>query len=80
MPKRIAVSNLNASTIDILNVIRQNAPAQYQNDVPKITKATDIPQVGEAIYGTPAHKNYFLGELINRIALVRVMSATFNNP
>ena len=80
MPKRIAVSNLNASTIDILNVIRQNAPAQYQNDVPKITKATDIPQVGEVIYGTPAHKNYFLGELINRIALVRVMSATFNNP
>ena len=30
MPRRIANSTLNASTIDILNVIRQNASLQYQ--------------------------------------------------
>lgn len=80
MAKRISVSTLNASTIEILNVIRQNASLAYQNDVPKITKEADIPKVGEVLYGAPAHKNYFLNALINRIALVVVQSATFNNP
>ncbi len=79
MAKRIALSTLNASTIDILNVIRANANAEYQNAVPEITKATDIPKVGEVIYGTPAFSNYFISALINRIALVRVRSANFNN-
>lgn len=80
MPKRIAVSNLNASTMDILNVIRANASAEYQKDVPKIDNPTTIPKVGAAIYGHPAHANYFINALINRIALVRVQSAVFNNP
>ena len=79
MAKRIALNTLNASTIDILNVIRANANAEYQNAVPVITKATDIPKVGEVIYGTPAFSNYFISALINRIALVRVRSANFNN-
>lgn len=79
MAKRINLSTLNASTIDILNVIRMNANAEYQNAVPEITKATDIPKVGEVIYGTPAFSNYFISALINRIALVRVRSANFNN-
>lgn len=80
MAHRIAVSTLNASTVDILNVIRQNASLAYQNAVPTITQATDIPKVGEVIYGTPAFANEFLNALVNRIALVRVQSATFNNP
>ena len=80
MARRIAQNVLNASTIDILNVIRQNASYEYQNSVPVVTKATDIPKVGEIIYGTPAIANQFLNALINRIALVRVQSATFNNP
>lgn len=80
MPKKIAISNLNASTIDILNVIRQNASYEYQSKVPKVTKANDIPKVGEVIYGTPAFANEFLNALLNRIALVKVKSATFNNP
>lgn len=79
MAKRIALNTLNASTIDILNVIRMNANAEYQNAVPEVTKATDIPKVGEVIYGTPAFSNYFISALINRIALVRVRSANFNN-
>ena len=79
MAKRIALSTLNASTIEILNVIRMNANAEYQNAVPKIETATDIPKVGEVIYGTPAFSNYFISALINRIALVRVRSANFNN-
>lgn len=80
MAHRIAVSTLNASTVDILNVIRQNASLAYQNSVPAISQATDIPKVGEVIYGTPAFANEFINALVNRIALVRVQSATFNNP
>lgn len=80
MPRRIAQSSLNASTIDILNVIRQNASLAYQSSVPAVQTANDIPVVGEVIYGTPAFANEFINALVNRIALVRVNSATFNNP
>ena len=80
MAKRIATSTLNASTIDIMNVIRQNASYDYQQSVPEVTTAEDVPKVGEIIYGTPAFANQFLNALINRIATVRMQSATFNNP
>lgn len=80
MAHRIAVSTLNASTIDILNVIRDNASLAYQNQVPAVDTAVDIPRVGEVLYGTPALANEFINALINRIAIVRVKSATFNNP
>lgn len=80
MARRIAVNTLNASTLDILNVIRANASYDYQQSVPEVTQAVDIPRVGEIIYGTPAFANQFLNALVNRIALVRVQSATFNNP
>lgn len=80
MPRRIAVNTLNASTLDIMNVIRQNASYEYQSSVPEVTQASDIPRVGEIIYGTPAFANQFLNALVNRIALVRAQSAVFNNP
>ena len=79
MAKRIAITSLNASTIDILNTIRANASYEYQNLVPEITDATEIPKVGEVLYGYPAMANQFLNALVNRIALVRVKSAVFNN-
>ena len=80
MARRIAVNTLNASTIDILNVIRQNASYDYQQNVPVVTRSNDIPKVGEIIYGTPAFANQFINSLVNRITLVRMQSATFNNP
>lgn len=80
MPRRVSQNTLNASTIDILNVIRANASYDYQQNVPKVTKASDIPEVGAVIYGTPAFANQFINALVNRIATVRVQSATFNNP
>lgn len=79
MPRRIAVNTLNASTIDILNTIRANATYEYQQVVPEIESATEIPRVGEVLYGYPALANQFINALVNRIALVRVKSATFNN-
>ena len=80
MARKVAQTTLNASSIDIINVIRANAPAEYQNLVPKVETAADIPKVGAVIYGHPAFANTFLNALINRIALVRMNSATFNNP
>lgn len=79
MPKKIAISTLNASTIDIINTIRANASAEYQSLVPEVTTAHDIPAVGEVLVGYPAMANQFLSALINRIAAVRIKSATFNN-
>ncbi len=79
MAKRVAISNLNARTIDILNTIRANATYEYQSSVPAVTTELDIPKVGEVLYGYPALANQFLNALINRIALVKVKSAVFNN-
>lgn len=78
--RKIANSTLNASTIDILNVIRQNASLEYQNQIPAVETAQDIPRVGQMIMGYPALANQFINALVNRIALVRVNSATFYNP
>lgn len=80
MAKRVVAQTLNASTLDIMNVIRANASLEYQNSVPSVEQVTDIPKVGEIIYGTPAFANQFINALINRIATVRIQSATFNNP
>lgn len=79
MAHRIAMTQLNATTVDVLNTIRANAPFEYQNMVPEIKDTKDIPAVGEMLYGYPNLANYFLTSLINRIALVRVKSAVFNN-
>lgn len=79
MPRRIAVSTLQASTVDILNTIRANASSEYQNLVPEIANANEIPRVGEVLFGYPSLANQFLASLMNRIALVRVKSVTFNN-
>lgn len=80
MAKKIAVSTLQASTLDILNVIRANASAEYQDLVPEVTKAAEVSKVGDVFMGYPAMANQFLSALMNRIALVRIKSATFNNP
>lgn len=79
MAKKIAISTLNASTIDIINTIRANASAEYQSLVPAVTTSHDIPAVGEVLVGYPAMANQFLSALINRIAAVRIKSAVFNN-
>ena len=80
MSRIIAKTKLDARSIDILNVIRNNASYAYQKDIPKIETEQDIPKVGEILFGNPTHSNEFINALINRIALVRVQSVTFNNP
>lgn len=79
MSKRVAITKLNARAIDIINAIRDNATAEYQSLVPRITRETEIPRVGDILYGYPAMANIFINSLINRIAAVSIKSATFNN-
>ena len=76
----VASSKLNASTIDIMNVIRENASLEYQNEVPVVSNVDDIVKAGQIIYGTPSFQNQFISALVNRIGLVLANSASFNNP
>lgn len=80
MPSRVALTSLNARTIDIINTIRANASPQFQHLVPEIEKETDIPAVGQVLLGYPQMANEFISTLVNRIASVEVKSAMFNNP
>jgi len=80
MPSRVALTSLNARTIDIINTIRANASPQFQHLVPEIEKETDIPAVGQILLGYPQMANEFISTLVNRIASVEVKSAMFNNP
>lgn len=79
MSKIPVLTRLNATTVDILNTIRQHASPEYQQYVPEISLDTEIPKVGEAIFGYPALANQFISALINRIALVRIRNANYNN-
>ena len=42
MAKRVAITNINARTIDILNTIRANASYEYQSSVPAVTDPVQI--------------------------------------
>lgn len=80
MPYKVNYSELNASTVDILNVIRSNASVDYQSNVPEIAQAREIVHVGQSIMGEASLLNEFVNALVNRIALVRIRSAIFYNP
>ena len=80
MAHRVKLTTLDASSLKIINTIRENASYEYQQNVPVITDAKMIPKVGEIILGNGALQNQFLNALMNRIAKVVIESATFNNP
>lgn len=80
MAHRVKLTTLDASSLKIINTIRENASYEYQQNVPVITDAKMIPKVGEIIVGNGSLQNQFLNALMNRIAKVMIESATFNNP
>lgn len=80
MGKKISVTTLNASTRDILNTIRANAPQEYQNQIPVINKESDVPRVGDVLYGYPALAGYYVNSLLGRIAAVKIASRNYTNP
>lgn len=79
MAKKVANTQIKAGTKDLLNAIRDNAPAEYRDKVPPVKTDADVPKVGEVFDSFPALANTFLDSLVNRIILVRAKSATFNN-
>ena len=81
MPLKPNASKLNATSVDILNAIRNNASANYRDYVPAATgSAESIREIGAIIMNYEALQNEFLTALINRIGLVLITSKMFTNP
>ena len=77
-PKIVTLTN---SSVDILNVIRNNASVNYQNYVPQATAdAESIKEIGAVIMDYPQLQNEFLSLLVNRIGRVLITSKMYENP
>lgn len=81
MPVKPKIKTLTNSSVDVLNVIRENATQNYREYVPKATKdAASIRQIGAVIMDFPALQNEFLNALVNRIGRVLITSKMYDNP
>ena len=81
MATKPTVKTLTNSSVDILNVIRENASQNYRDYVPKATPDADsVRQIGAIIMDFPALQNEFLNSLVNRIARVLITSKMYDNP
>ena len=81
MPTIPSRKTLNARSIDILNAIRNNASANYQNYVPMANESTEsIREIGAVIMDYPGLRNEFVSALINRIGATYLESKTYQNP
>lgn len=77
-PKIVTLTN---SSVDVLNVIRNNATTNYRDYVPVATPdAESIRTIGAIIMDNPSLQNEFLNALINRIGLVLISSKMYENP
>lgn len=75
------IVTLTNSSVDILNVIRNNATQNYKDYVPKATAdAESIREIGAIIMDYPALQNEFLSALVNRIGKVILTSKMYENP
>ena len=68
-----------ANGVNVLNVIRQNATAVYQDRIPEAT-AENLHEVGDAILTYEAQANEFVNALVNRIGLVILNKRMATNP
>lgn len=81
MPTRPTVSNLTATSVDILNAIRNNASADYRDYVPEASAtAESVRQIGAILMNYQALQNEFLTALVNRIGRVIITSKMYSNP
>ena len=81
MATKPTVKTLTNSSVDILNVIRENASQNYRDYVPKATTDADsVRQIGAIIMDFPALQNEFLNSLVNRIGRVLITSKMYDNP
>lgn len=76
-----ATLSKTANSAQIMNYIRQNAPAAYKEAVPVAqNNAASIRAVGDIILGDENFYNYFAPALINRIGRVVIQSKLYRNP
>lgn len=81
MPNVPTNATLNASSVDILNAIRNNATANYQDYVPVANQSLDsVREIGAILMAYPALQNEFLSALVNRIGRVIISSKSYSNP
>lgn len=81
MPTKPKAVTLTNSSVDVLNVIRNNASQNYRDYVPKATAdAESIRAIGAVIMDYPALQNEFLSSLVNRIGRVLITSRMYDNP
>ena len=81
MPNVPSSAKLNASSVDILNAIRNSATANYQDYVPVADNSLDsIREIGAIMMNYPALQNEFLNALVNRIGRVIISSKMYSNP
>lgn len=81
MPTKPTIKTLTNSSVDILNVIRNNATQNYKEYVPKATADADsIREIGAIIMDYPNLQNEFLNALVNRIGKVLITSKMYDNP
>lgn len=81
MPTKPHIVTLTNSSVDILNVIRNNATQNYKDYVPLATPdAESIREIGAVIMDYPNLQNEFLSALVNRIGRVLITSKMYDNP
>lgn len=81
MPVKPTIRTLTNSSVDVLNVIRNNATQNYRDYIPKATPDADsIREIGAVIMDYPALQNEFLSALVNRIGRVIITSKMYENP
>lgn len=81
MPTKPHIVTLTNSSVDILNVIRNNASQNYRDYVPVATAdAESIREIGAVIMDYPNLQNEFLSALVNRIGRVLITSKMYDNP
>ena len=81
MPTVPKAKTLNASSVEILNAIRNSASTNYRDFVPTAKNtAESIRSIGEIIMQYTPLQNEFLNALVNRIARVIITSKMYSNP
>lgn len=79
MPTKPSGRSLDASSIDVLNAIRNSSSENYRSAVP-FADNENIRDIGNILTGNPTLANSFLTNLVNRIGRVIISSRMYDNP
>lgn len=81
MPTKPTVRDLQATSVEILNTIRNNASPQYKSTIPEAqNNVSSIREIGSIMMNYTPLQNEFLSALVNRIGRVIITSKMYDNP